>query len=106
MKLTFEGAAKTVTGSKFLLEVNNSRLLIDCGLFQGKRADTYDRNLNFNFDPKTIDAVLLTHAHIDHSGNLPNLVKQVQRTNLHHPTHRYTGQNHAAGFRSYPRSGY
>ena len=75
MKLTFEGAAKTVTGSKFLLEVNNSRLLIDCGLFQGKRADTYDRNLNFNFDPKTIDAVLLTHAHIDHSGNLPNLVK-------------------------------
>ena len=51
MKITFEGAAQTVTGSQHLLEVNGHRLLIDCGLFQGKRADTYDHNLHFNFDP-------------------------------------------------------
>jgi metallo-beta-lactamase family protein len=76
MKLHFLGAARTVTGSQFLLEVNGSRLLIDCGMFQGRRADTYARNLNFQFDPRSLDAVLLTHAHIDHSGNLPNLAKR------------------------------
>ncbi|MFN2302633.1 MAG: MBL fold metallo-hydrolase [Anaerolineales bacterium] len=75
MKLTIYGAAQTVTGSKYLLEVNGKRLLLECGLFQGKRKNTYDFNLNFDFDPKSIDAVILSHAHIDHSGNLPNLVK-------------------------------
>lgn len=76
MILRFEGAAQTVTGSQHLLEINGKRLLLDCGLFQGRRKDFYDRNLHFNFDPASIDAVLLSHAHIDHSGNLPNLVKQ------------------------------
>ena len=76
MKINFWGAAKTVTGSLHLLEINGSRLLLECGMFQGRRKDTYERNLNFPFDPKTIDAVILSHAHIDHSGNLPNLVKQ------------------------------
>lgn len=75
MKIHFNGAARTVTGSQHLLEINGSTLLLDCGLFQGRRADTYERNLNFDFDPAKLDAVLLSHAHIDHSGNLPNLVK-------------------------------
>lgn len=76
MRLTIFGAAQTVTGSMHLIEVNGQRFLLDCGLYQGKRADTYQVNLNFPFDPKSIDAVILSHAHIDHSGNLPNLVKQ------------------------------
>ncbi|MCA1900501.1 MAG: MBL fold metallo-hydrolase [Chloroflexi bacterium] len=76
MKITFHGAARTVTGSMHLLEVNGSRLLLDCGLFQGRRNETYEKNRTFPFDVTKIDAVLLSHAHIDHSGNLPNLVKQ------------------------------
>jgi len=75
MKLTFNGAAQTVTGSQHLLEVNGKKLLLDCGLFQGHRRDFYERNQTFFFDPKSLDAVILSHAHIDHSGNLPNLVK-------------------------------
>ena len=76
MKINFWGAAQTVTGSMHLITVNDRRLLLECGMFQGHRQDTYERNLNFPFDPKSIDAVILSHAHIDHSGNLPNLVKQ------------------------------
>jgi metallo-beta-lactamase family protein len=76
MKIRFYGAARTVTGSQHLIEVNGKKLLLECGLFQGKRREFYERNCCFNFDPKEIDAVILSHAHIDHSGNLPNLVKQ------------------------------
>ncbi len=76
MQITFYGAAREVTGSMHLIEVNNQRILLECGMFQGHRAETYERNLHFPFDPKTIDAVVLSHAHIDHSGNIPNLVKQ------------------------------
>ena len=76
MRIVFNGAARNVTGSQYLFEVNGSRLLLECGMFQGHRADTYNRNRVFRFDPKSIDAVLLSHAHIDHSGNLPQLIKQ------------------------------
>ncbi len=76
MRIHFNGAARTVTGSQYLLEVNGSKLLLECGLFQGHRRDFYERNQNFSFAPRRVDAVILSHAHIDHSGNLPNLVKQ------------------------------
>lgn len=75
MRLTFDGAAQTVTGSQHLLEINGKKLLLDCGLYQGRRDETYTRNRNFPFDPRKIDAVILSHAHIDHSGNLPHLIK-------------------------------
>ena len=107
MKITFEGAAQTVTGSQHLLEVNGHRLLIDCGLFQGKRSDTYEHNLHFDFDPRSIDAVLLTHAHIDHSGNLPNLVKMGFSGPIYTTPPTVTlGRYHAAGFCAHPGSGY
>lgn len=75
IKLTFLGAARTVTGSQHLLEVNGYKILLECGLFQGRRQETYQRNRQFYFNPATLDAVLLSHAHIDHSGNLPHLIK-------------------------------
>jgi metallo-beta-lactamase family protein len=76
MKITPCGAAETVTGSCHLIEVDGLRLLLDCGLFQGGH-HTKDRNRDpFPFDPKSIDAVLLSHAHLDHSGRLPLLVRQ------------------------------
>ncbi|MDD8018508.1 MAG: MBL fold metallo-hydrolase [Bacteroidota bacterium] len=76
MILQFIGAARSVTGSMHLIQVNGKQILLDCGLFQGRRAETYERNRTFPFDPSSIDAVVLSHAHIDHAGNLPNLVKQ------------------------------
>lgn len=76
MKITFNGAARTVTGSQYLVEVNGKRLLLECGLYQGKREEAFRRNVNFHFSMDSIDAVILSHAHIDHSGNLPNLVKR------------------------------
>ena len=75
MRIHFHGAAQTVTGSQHLLEINGHRLLLDCGLYQGRRSESYARNLTFAYDPSRVDAVILSHAHIDHCGNLPNLVK-------------------------------
>jgi metallo-beta-lactamase family protein len=74
MKIKFNGAAQTVTGSQFLIEANHYSMLLECGMFQGRRQDTYQQNRNFKFNPKEIQTVVLSHAHIDHSGNLPNLV--------------------------------
>ncbi|MBR3926694.1 MAG: MBL fold metallo-hydrolase [Akkermansia sp.] len=77
MKIHFCGAAETTTGSQHLLEVNGKRILLDCGMYQGHREDQLRVNREFPyFDPKSVDCVVLSHAHIDHSGNLPNLVKK------------------------------
>src|SRR5436190_1246624 len=84
MKITFHGAARTVTGSKHLLSLSNGKnLLLDCGFFQGHGADTDGMNRNFNFNPDEIDYFILSHAHIDHSGNIPNLVKHGFRGNIY-----------------------
>lgn len=76
MEITFHGAAHTVTGSQHLISINNHKILLDCGLYQGRRRESYRRNLNFAYDPTKVDAVILSHAHIDHSGNLPSLIKK------------------------------
>jgi metallo-beta-lactamase family protein len=75
LHLEFHGAARTVTGSRHLLVANGHRILLDCGLFQGKREESERLNRHFPFDPAGIDAVVMSHAHIDHSGALPSLVK-------------------------------
>mgnify|MGYP002381350337 CR=1 FL=1 len=76
MKITFWGAAGTVTGSMHHVTTNGRHYLLDCGQFQGRRKEARERNSTFPFQPSNIDAVMLSHAHIDHSGNLPVLVKQ------------------------------
>lgn len=76
MKLTSYGAALEVTGSQHLLEVNGKRILLDCGLFQGHRKIAFEKNQEFLYDPTSIDAVLISHAHIDHTGRIPYLVKK------------------------------
>jgi metallo-beta-lactamase family protein len=75
-RVTFWGAAQSVTGSMHLVEAAGRRVLLDCGLFRGRRDEARRRNGRFPFDPATIDAVVLSHAHVDHCGNLPNLVRQ------------------------------
>jgi metallo-beta-lactamase family protein len=74
--VTFWGAAHSVTGSMHLVEIGTQRLLLDCGLVHGRREESRQQNARFPFDPATLDAVILSHAHIDHCGNLPNLVRQ------------------------------
>lgn len=75
MKLTFCGAAGEVTGSQHLIETDRLRVLLDCGLFQGRRAEARAKNERFRCQPKRLDGVILSHAHIDHCGNLPGLYK-------------------------------
>lgn len=75
MNITFYGAAREVTGSMHLVNTNRDRVLLDCGMFQGKRKEARIKNLSFPFDPGSITNMVLSHAHIDHSGRIPLLVK-------------------------------
>lgn len=76
MEIQFFGAALEVTGSMHLLTVSGKKILLDCGLFQGRRQEAFEKNSSFPFDPGMVDILVLSHAHIDHSGNIPQLVKQ------------------------------
>ena len=77
MKIAFHGAARTVTGSKHLLTLSNGKkLLLDCGMFQGMGDQTNELNRDFGFDPASVDFMILSHAHIDHCGLLPKLIKE------------------------------
>ncbi len=82
LNLTFHGAARTVTGSCYVLDTGHHRLMVDCGMFQGSKTESALNYRAFPFVPERIDALLLTHAHIDHSGLIPKLVK-----------HGFRGQN-------------
>ena len=75
MQITFHGAAKTVTGSQHVIDVNDHRIMLDCGLFQGKRKEAFELNRRVACEGDTVDTLVLSHAHIDHSGNIPCLVK-------------------------------
>jgi metallo-beta-lactamase family protein len=75
MQIEFHGAVRTVTGSQHLISANGCKILLDCGLYQGSRKQTYERNQHLPYNAAKVDVLILSHAHIDHSGNVPNLVK-------------------------------
>ena len=83
MKITFLGATKTVTGSNFLVEAAGKKFLVDCGMYQGQAQDEWENSAPFAFDPAEIDFMLLTHAHIDHSGRIPKLYKEGFRSKIY-----------------------
>ena len=76
MKITFLGGVREVTGSMHLVEAAGKKILLDCGLYEGRRQEAADRNRNLPFDPSRIDCLILSHAHLDHSGNIPTLCKR------------------------------
>src|SRR5579872_4511739 len=75
MQIEFIGAARTVTGSKHLVRTRHATILLDCGLYQGSRRESFERNQRLGVDARALSAVVLSHAHIDHSGALPMLGK-------------------------------
>jgi metallo-beta-lactamase family protein len=83
MRITFHGAAGTVTGTRHLLEARGRKVLLDCGLVQGRRDEANRRNREFGFSPAQVDALVLSHAHIDHSGAIPSLVREGFRGVVH-----------------------
>ena len=76
MKLTFNGAARIVTGSCYLLEAAGQKILVDCGMFQGGPNESVRNRIPLAYDPATLDAILLTHAHLDHCGLIPHVVRE------------------------------
>ena len=88
MKIYFWGAARTVTGSAHYIKVNGKLIMLDCGLYQGRRKRANQINRSFRFPPSEVDCVVLSHAHIDHSGNLPNMVRHGFNGSIYatHPT--------------------
>jgi len=76
MEIHFLGGATTVTGSQFLLVTDQARILVDCGMFQGGPNEAMRNRVPLAFDPSTLDAILLTHAHLDHCGLIPHVVQQ------------------------------
>ncbi len=76
MLIRYHGAARTTTGSMYLIELNGQQILLECGLFQGHRDESVNRNRNFPFDPSKVSCAILSHAHIDHVGNFPNLCRK------------------------------
>ncbi len=83
MQIYFLGGATTVTGSQFLIETGRARVLVDCGMFQGSPNESVRNRIPFDFEPSELDAVVLTHAHLDHCGLLPLLVKAGYRGTIH-----------------------
>ena len=83
IRLKFHGAARTVTGSCYLLETDDAKVLIDCGMFQGSKTERELNSRKFPFDPAALDAMLLTHAHIDHTGMIPKLTKHGFTRKIH-----------------------
>src|SRR5438067_758501 len=81
--ILFAGAAGEVTGSRHLLEIGGKRLLLDCGMFQGHRKDADEKNRSFLFKPSEVDAMILSHAHLDHCGSIPRLVKLGFKGKIH-----------------------
>ena len=82
MNIQFHGAIRETTGSMHIIEVDGRRVLLECGLFQGRRKEAEHRNRHIPFDPDSVDAMVLSHAHIDHSGNLPTLVSHGHPGNI------------------------
>ena len=83
MKITFLGATKTVTGSNFLVEAVGKKFLVDCGMWQGRKELEEENFQEFEFNPTEIDFMLLTHAHIDHSGRIPKLYKEGYKNKIY-----------------------
>ena len=97
LRITFHGAARQITGSAHLLEIGSRRILLDCGLFDSDRIDPNSPNRQFSFDPRALDAVIVSHAHNDHIGRLPCLIRAGYTGPIyHHARHRRHRQRHAA----------